>query len=341
VASLRIFGEHLANTFAVNLAAGASFAASNVRGNDPFYGPERLLDSDPWSAWVSDDAVTTPELTLTLPSAKTFNLIRLREDIRLGLRLEGVAVDAMVHGEWKELAKAEAIGTCRLWRVPATTTGKLRIRATKSPVCPALSDFGLLLEPDLPAWVPPVGEAPKVESLSKSKWKILTVSSEHPPVGAARNAIDERPDTFWHTHGRDGERVLPQEIAIDLGEEKNLKCFTYLPRQDGKAHGMVDRYEFLVSKDGKQWRQVAAGEYGTGKEESTTYQLGYEHCDTICKKWFWFEGDRPRPVSDLAKLYRDTHTAGGNLLLNVPPDRTGRIPEYHVKALMELKEEIK
>jgi alpha-L-fucosidase len=29
------------------------------------------------------------------------------------------------------------------------------------------------------------------------------------------------------------------------------------------------------------------------------------------------------------------------LLLNVPPDRTGRIPEYHVKALMELKEEIK
>jgi hypothetical protein len=75
--------------------------------------------------------------------------------------------------------------------------------------------------------------------------------------------------------------------------------------------------------------------------QGKTYQLGYEHCDTICKKWFWVEGDRPRPVSELAQLYRDTHATGGNLLLNVPPDRTGLIPEYHVKALMELKEEIK
>jgi alpha-L-fucosidase len=61
----------------------------------------------------------------------------------------------------------------------------------------------------------------------------------------------------------------------------------------------------------------------------------------IGKKWFWFEDDLPRPVSELAKLYQGVHAAGGNLLLSVPPDRTGRIPEYHVKALMELKEEIK
>ena len=31
---------------------------------------------------------------------------------------------------------------------------------------------------------------------------------------------------------------------------------------------------------------------------------------------------------------------GGNLLLDVPPDRTGRIPDYHVKVLMELKKAI-
>jgi alpha-L-fucosidase len=260
VASLRQFGEHLARTFAANLAAGASFTASNIRGNDPQYAPARLLDADPWSAWISDDAVTTPEITLTLPSPQTFNLIRLREDIRLGLRLEGVAVDAMVNGQWKELAKAEAIGQCRLWRVPATTADKVRIRVTKSPVCPALSDFGLFLEPEFPIWVPPVGADPR--AAAKSKWKILAASYQNPPGGAARHAIDGRPETFWHTHGDDAERALPQDIAIDLGEEKNLKGFTYLPRQDGTPHGMVDRYEFLVSTDGKQWRQVAAGEFG-------------------------------------------------------------------------------
>jgi alpha-L-fucosidase len=261
VDSLRIFGEHLTHTFAINLAAGASFAASSIRGNDTHYGPERLLDDDIWSAWVSDDAVTTPEVTITLPAAKTFNLIRLREDIRLGLRLEGVAVDALVNGEWKLLAKAEAIGTCRLWRVPTTTTDTLRIRVTKSPVCPALSDFGLFLEPEIPQWVPPIGGIPKIEPLSKTKWKVFAVSSENPAGGAARQAIDEKPNTLWSSQGGADKGGLPQEIAIDLGAAINLKGFTYLPRQDGNAEGMVDSYQFFVSMDGKGWRRVAEGEF--------------------------------------------------------------------------------
>ncbi|MCP5535759.1 MAG: alpha-L-fucosidase [Akkermansiaceae bacterium] len=74
--------------------------------------------------------------------------------------------------------------------------------------------------------------------------------------------------------------------------------------------------------------------------QNKTYQLGYEHCDTICKKWFWNEGDQPRPVEELLNIYRDVRAGGGNLLLNVPPDRTGRIPQYHVKALLDLKKAI-
>ena len=96
-------------------------------------------------------------LVLTLDGEKSFNLILLREDIRLGLRLEGVAVDAWLDGQWKELAKAESIGSCHLWRLPETRSNKVRVRVTKSPVCPALSDFGLYLEPAFPAWQPPVG----------------------------------------------------------------------------------------------------------------------------------------------------------------------------------------
>ena len=102
VASLKTFGDHLRRTFAVNLAAGAKVQASNVRGGDDrHYGPGKLLDYDRWSAWVTDDAVTTPEVTLELKGDKTFNMIRLREDIRFGLRVDGVAVDAWVDGQWK------------------------------------------------------------------------------------------------------------------------------------------------------------------------------------------------------------------------------------------------
>ena len=124
VASLRAFGAHLRATFATNLAADARLEASDVRGDDDVrYGPRHLLDDDRWSAWVTGDFVTTPRVELTLPEPRTFDLIRLREDIRLGQRVEGVAVDAWQDGAWREIAAAQSVGACRLWRVDPVTTG--------------------------------------------------------------------------------------------------------------------------------------------------------------------------------------------------------------------------
>jgi len=152
VASLKQFGEHLRRTLAKNLAQGATLEASNIRGGDKAaYGPQKLLDADRWSAWVTDDDVKTPEVVLALGEEKTFNLIRLREDIRLGQRVDEAAVDVWADGAWKEVAKAQSIGADRLWRIPETKTDKVRIRVTRAAACPALSDFGLFLEPPAPA----------------------------------------------------------------------------------------------------------------------------------------------------------------------------------------------
>jgi alpha-L-fucosidase len=257
--SLRQFGEHLRKTFSENFAQGAKLTASNTRGGDTAtYGPQKLLDSDIWSAWVTDDEVKTPEVVLELNGDKTFNMISMREDIRLGLRVEGVAVDAFVNGDWKEIAKAESIGSRHLWRVPATTTGKVRIRVTKSEVAPALSDFGLYFEPEFDTWIPPVGGNPK--AAAKAKWKVEAVSYEA-KGGEARRVIDGDPNTLWHTHGEDGEHPLPQFVTVDMGAVKTLKGFTYTPRT-GTLNGVVDRYRFEVSEDGKAWSTAAEGEFG-------------------------------------------------------------------------------
>jgi alpha-L-fucosidase len=74
--------------------------------------------------------------------------------------------------------------------------------------------------------------------------------------------------------------------------------------------------------------------------DGKAYELGYEHCDKIGTGWFWMPGEKVRPVDQLVAMYQKTRALGGNLLLNVPPDRTGRIPETHVAALMELKRRI-
>jgi alpha-L-fucosidase len=149
VASLRAFGDLLRQTFATNLAKGAHFSASNIRGrNGSLYGPGMLVDGDRYSYWATDDAVTTPELVVDLGQAKTFNVIRLRENIKLGQRISAWTVEAFVDGAWEKIGSGTSIGANRLIRLQQNvTTAKVRLRITGSAACIALSDLGLFKEP--------------------------------------------------------------------------------------------------------------------------------------------------------------------------------------------------
>jgi len=152
VASLKAFGDILRTTFAVNLAKGAKLTASNIRGNNAAkFGPAHLLDNDRYSYWATDDNFTTPQLTLSLPKPQTFNVIRLRENIKLGQRITAFTVDAFADGKWTEIASATSIGANRLIRLQQNiTTSKVRLRITASDACIALSDFGLFKEALVP-----------------------------------------------------------------------------------------------------------------------------------------------------------------------------------------------
>lgn len=258
--SLKLFGAYLKKTFAKNLAQGAKLTASNVRpGSDP----KHLLDGNRETAWYVDDDIRTPELVIDLGAPKTFNVIRLREAIWLGQRIDEVAVDSWQDGTWRELASAQSVGACRLWRTPITTTNKLRVRVKKAAACPALSDFGLFLEAPIPNWSPLGAEGPGA-SPKTARATVVACSSEAEGGGASANLLDGNPTTLWHTHSvARGESGLPQWVVLDLGARKTVTGFTYLPRQDGTVHGMVDRYALYLSQDGKSWGEpVAEGEFG-------------------------------------------------------------------------------
>ncbi len=147
VASLRGFGDMLRSTFKQNLAAKAKLTASNVRGKDAAFAPRNLLDGKRNTSWITDDNITTPELVVDMQRPATFNVIALREDISLGQRVEAVALDLWKDGKWEQFAEATSIGSHRLIRTKENvTTSRVRLRVTKSPVCPALSELGLYLE---------------------------------------------------------------------------------------------------------------------------------------------------------------------------------------------------
>jgi alpha-L-fucosidase len=172
VVSLKGFGKLLQQTFAVNLAKGARLKASNIRGNHAAkFGPGFLLDADRYTYWATDDNVTNPSLILELAGTKIFNVIRIRENIKLGQRIESIAVDAMENGQWKEIAKATSIGSNRLIRLSQEiTASKVRLRVTGSPVCIALSDFGLYKEPDYL----------RQPAIKREKSGLVTITSVYP-----------------------------------------------------------------------------------------------------------------------------------------------------------------
>jgi alpha-L-fucosidase len=80
----------------------------------------------------------------------------------------------------------------------------------------------------------------------------------------------------------------------------------------------------------QKWRQI----------EGKRYYMPCEVCDPIGKHWFWLIGDKPRPDEALLKEFNACRARGVNLLLNVPADKHGLIPEESVAALTRLRKNI-
>ena len=68
-----------------------------------------------------------------------------------------------------------------------------------------------------------------------------------------------------------------------------------------------------------------------------THYLPMETCDTLAHHWFWEAGDALKSVRTLVRTYHATVDKGANLLLDLAPDRTGRIPDATAARLMEMK----
>ena len=90
---------------------------------------------------------------------------------------------------------------------------------------------------------------------------VLACSSEEPGENAS-NLVDGKPETIWHTAYGVTVTKYPHTVDFDCGEQKSIKGFTYLPRQDGGTNGNIKAYRVQLSKDGKEWGEpIAEGEF--------------------------------------------------------------------------------
>jgi alpha-L-fucosidase len=146
IKSLKEMHNILHSTFLINYAKGAKVKASNFRGNSRLFAPENVLDENKDTYWSTDDNITTPELVISLKKKAKINRIKLKECIKLGQRVEAFSIEYWTGSRWKFLEQGTSIGYQRILCTKTVLTDKVRLKITKCPVCPLISEFGLYFQ---------------------------------------------------------------------------------------------------------------------------------------------------------------------------------------------------
>ena len=238
VKSLKFFGEKLEKTFSKNLTKGAKATSKQLRGSSSEFALKNIFDADRYSYYAPKDEVLNPEIEITLKGVQEFDIIRIRENIKLGQRLDSVVVDQWKNGNWERLASATSIGANRLIKLASPAkTSKLKVKLY-APVAPTLSDFALFKEYDAPFSYDQL--SPNVHNVAV-KYDVIST------------------DVKFNQGAEDLSYVSSNEIVFKL--DGSVTSMSYQPRQDGIKEGIVLRYEILGSQDGKDWKKIKVGEF--------------------------------------------------------------------------------
>ena len=148
LANLHLMSQVVKQTFARNLAAGATLTADN---SNPTHRPSLALDSNLDTWWEAAPGHSTATLTLKLPAARTFDVVSLQEAVdHRSQRIESFAIDIWDGSDWKQVDEQTTVGHKRLlrWDSPVTTD-QVRIRITDSRLEPTLAEVGLFKQAEL------------------------------------------------------------------------------------------------------------------------------------------------------------------------------------------------
>lgn len=80
----------------------------------------------------------------------------------------------------------------------------------------------------------------------------VRADSEEPGHEAAL-AIDDNPDSMWHTAWTDGTPGFPHELTLTFKQPATIRGVKLLPRRDNNRNGWIRDVAVYVSDDGKTW----------------------------------------------------------------------------------------
>ena len=184
-----------------------------------------LTDGLETSSWASD-ADLPIQLELDLGSPKTFDVLELREDLKLGQRIADFYVQVEVDGVWKEFGRGFTIGHKRLLRGSLVEAQKVRVMITEAQDLPVLTKISLYKTPSLAKKEVVQGLAFAEKSLAVAKGETLHFRIERSESNTPLEAkISIQPGTGVHGVAYQDEI---QVLKFQTGESKKDLCLPTL-----------------------------------------------------------------------------------------------------------------
>ena len=81
---------------------------------------------------------------------------------------------------------------------------------------------------------------------------------------------------------------------------------------------------------------AGAGNTASGEESGWTWFPGEADAMVTNDGWFWHPGEELKSADELFRMYLETVGRNANLVLNLPPDRSGSLPAATVERMEEL-----
>ena len=139
------FAAYRDTLYREDLALGAKVSGLAL---SPDFACHHLTDGLETSSWASDSELPI-QLELDLGSPKTFDVIELREDLKLGQRIAAFHVQVELDGVWQEFGSGYTVGYKRLLRGSVVEAQKIRVTITEAQALPLLTKISLYKTPSL------------------------------------------------------------------------------------------------------------------------------------------------------------------------------------------------
>lgn len=147
ITRLMEFRRFMDDTFGSDAAEGAEAIADSSKSGAP---AENLLcegEEKYWTPNVQDWDIDNSRavIEIRLPEKRLFDNLLVQEHIAEGQRVAGWRAEALVDGEWKQIAEKKTIGYKAICRFPKVTSDRVRIEILRSWDTPMLTRVSLHL----------------------------------------------------------------------------------------------------------------------------------------------------------------------------------------------------